>query len=105
MKIDLGSYGAVNVDPLSVETADLEREEYTIGGVRLTDELADQIVVDVMRRRGKQGGRPPLSADGTSQLGVRIPADLRAKLKNRAGQLGVTESQAARDILAEALAA
>ena len=101
MQVRTGQTEYTTVD--GADDVDLDKDEYYLEGERLTEARAEQIAREVARRHGLKGGRPTLSPDGTTQLGLRVPLDLRTKLKARAQQQGVTESQAARDILTEAL--
>ncbi|MFT3859719.1 hypothetical protein [Micropruina sp.] len=105
MKVNLGSLGTVEVDPDEVEDVDLDREEYRLDGERLTEARAAEVAREISRRNGARGGRPPLSAEGTERIGLRIPKDLRAQLRERATTDRESESEVARKALAAYLGA
>jgi hypothetical protein len=75
---------------------DLDEEEIYFEGERLTEERAEALAEDIARRHGLRNGRPPLSEEGTSRIGLRIPTPISKALKSKAKELGITQSQAAR---------
>lgn len=82
---------------------DLGREDVRLlGGKRLTDQVADEIVEDVRRA----GGRPSLSGEParSPQIAFRVPAELRDRAAAVAAAQGKTVSQLAREALEALLA-
>lgn len=108
-KLDPRAY-VVGADS-EISTIDLADEEFTLrDGRRLTDELADTLAaqaLDEIRRRNLIPGRKSLSGDGTRSpaIRVRVPADLRQQIEERAIAEGVSVSQLTRKALTSYLQA
>jgi predicted HicB family RNase H-like nuclease len=66
----------------TVSDVDLDTEVVTFRGKRLTEERAEKVAKDVLRR----AGRPSLTGQSahTPRVGVRLPDDVRARLQERA---------------------
>jgi hypothetical protein len=88
-----------------IELINLDEEEVFFEGERLTEARAEQIAREIARRHGLKGGRPKLSPEGSSRLGIRIPSDLREKLRAKAETENVSESELAREAIAAFLGA
>lgn len=99
MKVNLGSLGVVDVEQAEIEDVDLDTEEYSFEGERLTEARAEEIAREIARRHGLRGGRPPLSSEGVERLGLRVPTGLRARLRARAEADNASESEVARRAL------
>ncbi len=97
MRVRIGQDDYVDVD--HVDDVNLNHDEFYVGGERITEEKAEQIAREVARRHGLKGGRPPLSAEGSERIGLRIPCGLRSRLKERAALDNVSESEVAREAL------
>lgn len=50
-------------------------------------------------------GRPPLSADGTETLTIKLPSGMKAAIRRKAEQMGMTASAYVRNVLADDLLA
>jgi len=82
---------------------DLESEPvYLSDGTRLTDELADQLAEEVLRR----AGRPSLGGGGqrSPQLRLSVPVELNRRLRSRAAAEKRTVSELTREALERYLA-
>lgn len=86
------------------EDLDLDVEDVRLkDGTRLTNQRAEQIADDVLRRRR---GRPSLTGDGETspRVSFRIPEQLRRTAEERARREGRTVSDLAREALEHYLA-
>ena len=101
MKIQLSDGNTVDID--SIEDIDLDTEVVYFEGQRLTEAQAQVIARDIAARHGRKGGRPRLAED-TSRLGLRLPRELRDRLRDAAHAAGISESELAREAIDDYLA-
>ena len=87
---------------VTVRGIDLDREEFVVGGERLTERRAAEFA----DRAERSAGRPSLTAPGkhSPTLNLRIPAATRRRLDRLAELQGRRPSAVARDALEEYLA-
>jgi hypothetical protein len=98
MKINLGAGQFAEIE--SVEDIDLDQEPVYIGGKRFTEADVERLSQEILSRRGALGGRPPISDEGVSRIGARVPTPLRNALRDYAKNHNVKESAVVRDALA-----
>lgn len=87
---------------VTVRGIDLDREEFVVGGQRLTERRA----YDLAERAERSAGRPSLTSPGrhSPTLNLRVPAAVRDQLDRLAESEGRSPSAIARDALDEYLA-
>lgn len=87
---------------VTVRGIDLDREEFNVGGERLTERRA----AEYAERAERAAGRPSLTAPGkhSPTLNLRLPAETRESLDQLAARQGRRPSAIARDALEEYLA-
>jgi len=90
MPVQLGGGRTASID--AVGYVNLDEDAIFIGEHRVTEAEAQAIARDVARRHGLRGGRPALSAEGTSCLALRMPRPLRDRLRASADIESITES-------------
>lgn len=92
------SFGA----DVRARSIDLETEDFTVSGERLTEQRADQLA----ERATRGAGRPSLTAPGqrSPALNLRIPDPTRRRLNALAAEQGRSASEVVRDALDEYLA-
>lgn len=83
---------------------DLEVEEVRAGGGRISEARAEEIAKEYYRAKGRQGGRPPLSSEGSAQVAARVPTATKVRLGVVARETGRVESEVIREALDEYLA-
>ena len=107
MKVNLGSLGTVDVNPDEVSYVDLDSEEFTFGGERLTEARAEQIAREVARKHGLKGGRPakPECERASVQKAFRLTPGEAHRLAETAAARGMSESALVRAAISEYLAA
>ena len=85
---------------------------YAVNGQEITDAMIERWCEayeqgefpDGERSTGKVVyGRPPLSADKTSTITIKLPLGMKEAVRRRAKQLGLTTSSYARNVLASDL--
>lgn len=84
-----------------VSDIDLDKEEFLYKGERLTEEKAEQLAEDILRKARR--GRPSLSGGRTHspEVKARVPVELRDRLRARAER----EHKGASQVIREALEA
>lgn len=92
----------------TVSNIDLDREEFTYRGERLTEERAEAVAAEALRSgrtRNLIPGRKSLSGDGAHSPTVqyRVPAALRLQVERAAQRQGLTVSKLGRLALEEYL--
>jgi hypothetical protein len=103
MRVRIG--GGKTAELESVEEINLDETPIYFEGKRLTEAGAEALAKEILSRRGALGGRPPISPDGVSRIGARVPTPLRDKLREYANAHKVHEADVIRDALAAYLAA
>lgn len=98
VKLPGGQVVEANVGDINLD----EEVVLNLDGTRYTEADAEADA-DYFERQGP--GKPSLSGSGTSpQIGVRLPADLRERLANRASSEGRRESEVVREAIETYLA-
>jgi hypothetical protein len=89
---------------VTVEIAELERDEYYVGGERLTEERAEKIAAEVLAKAQAMNLRPggkSLSGNGKHSpvVQVRVSEQTRDKLRAIAKARGMSVSKLSRKVL------
>lgn len=101
MRTQLGD--GTTAEITSIENIDLDIEVVYFEGERLTEASAEAIARAIAARHGRKGGRPRL-AEETSRLGLRLPRELRERLRKAAHRVGASESELVREAIDDYLA-
>ncbi|MEL4358462.1 MULTISPECIES: hypothetical protein [unclassified Luteococcus] len=103
MKIRLGG----ELVEVTVSDVDLDQEVIYFEGERLTEARAEELGREISRRYGLLGGRPPKDPQerASVQRAVRFTPGDAARLRARATELGVSESELIRRAVLKELGA
>ncbi|MDO5672390.1 MAG: ribbon-helix-helix domain-containing protein [Actinomycetaceae bacterium] len=99
MKINLGSKGMVEIT--SIEDINLDEADFIVDGKPFTEAAAEALALEISRRHGRKGGRPPKNPTerASHTKAVRLTDSQAHRLQNAAAEQGLPESEIIRQAL------